>query len=186
MDPNEDQDNAARTVVMLSLRGIVEDQLPGEPVNEVLRGLLPEHDVEDEAVNQVAKQVRRIAKDLEKDTLLQQSIDVLRKVCKDSFMKIVEKVIVDGITWEKVIVLLYIAGKFIVKLIKEHLQQSLSDILTWTWDFFKRRVLSWIEQQGGWVSSLSSFSTPAVQYWAIFVCGFLCLGFVLWRADRSS
>uniref|UniRef100_A0A3B3Q8N9 Apoptosis regulator BAX-like n=1 Tax=Paramormyrops kingsleyae TaxID=1676925 RepID=A0A3B3Q8N9_9TELE len=129
---------------------IVEDQLPGEPVNEVLRGLLPEHDVEDEAVNQVAKQVRRIAKDLEKDTLLQQSIDVLRKVCKDSFMKIVEKVIVDGITWEKVIVLLYIAGKFIVKVWYSP-NGSLSDILTWTWDFFKRRVLSWIEQQGGWV-----------------------------------
>ncbi|XP_048847434.1 apoptosis regulator BAX-like [Brienomyrus brachyistius] len=186
MDPNENQVDATKKVVLLSIKGIVEDQLPGEPVDETLGGLLPECSQEEEAVNDVVSQIRRVAKGLEKDTLLQQSINALPVVSLEAFRKIVDKVIADGITWESITVLLFVSGKFIVKLIKEHLQQSLPDILAWIWDFFQRRILSWIVQQGGWVSCLSFFGASAVQCYAILSGAFLCVLFVMWRAGRSS
>ncbi|XP_033977375.1 apoptosis regulator BAX-like isoform X2 [Trematomus bernacchii] len=81
----------------------------------------------------------------------------------DMFKKVAVKVFKDGITWEKIAILFYIAGKLAVKMVVTHLPESLMEIQRWTVDFFKNNLLVWIQEHGGWINSFSELAQSSMQ-----------------------
>lgn len=151
-------------------------------------GIREEEEEETRLLQEIALQVRRTAQTLQRDTELNHAIDNKWPLSsKDSYWKLVNKVFEDGvISWERIVVLFYIAGKISVKLASAHLPQRVWDIVSWTLDFFRRNLLDWIREQGGWESIIACLSTPFSQMAAVFLSGILLGGFVVWRMKRNN
>uniref|UniRef100_A0A3P9APD3 Bcl-2 Bcl-2 homology region 1-3 domain-containing protein n=1 Tax=Esox lucius TaxID=8010 RepID=A0A3P9APD3_ESOLU len=110
-----------------------------------------EHD--ERIVTQLALMIRKIGDAVEKDGELNDTIDgIVGKMSnKSNYWKVAEHVFEDGhITWERIAVLFYVAGRIAVKVVIAHLPQYVKDILTWTLEYFKSKLLSWVQDNGGW------------------------------------
>ncbi|XP_075937984.1 apoptosis regulator BAX-like [Anarhichas minor] len=151
---------------------------------------------EQKMVTQLGKMIRIIGDRVRDDKEFQDAIDGV--ACSssskwDRFKQVADKVFEQGITWERIAVLFYVAGKLAVKMVEAHLPQSVRDILKWTVDFFRNNLLGWIGDHGGWINSFSELAVASVQsvsslsshsYVLIFVTG-LALGSVItWRLTR--
>ncbi|KAJ8399938.1 hypothetical protein AAFF_G00406680 [Aldrovandia affinis] len=147
---------------------------------------------EDEEENKVLKEigllVRRTAQKLQQDTELNHAIDSKWPLTsKDSFWKLVNEVFEDGvISWERIVVLFYIAGKLAVKVVNAHIPHRVSEIISWTLDFFRGNLVDWIREQGGWENIISCLSTPTSQMVAIFLSGILLGAFIVWRMTKNN
>ena len=98
------------------------------------------------------------------DVEIQDGIDGLARGFNwDRFKTMANKVFEDGITWEKIAILFYVAGKLAVRMVEAHLPQSVKEILKWTVDYFKHDLLGWILGQGGWICSLSALAVATMQ-----------------------
>ncbi|XP_019906503.2 apoptosis regulator BAX-like isoform X2 [Esox lucius] len=119
-----------------------------------------EDEDEEKLILQLALIVRRIGEALKNDKEMKTMMGKMSN--KSNYWKVVEKVFEDGlITWERIAVLFYVAGRMAVKVVIAHLPQYVKDILTWTLEYFKRNLLSWVKENGGWVRSVLSHSqTP--------------------------
>ncbi|XP_031727068.1 apoptosis regulator BAX-like [Anarrhichthys ocellatus] len=153
---------------------------------------------EQKMVTQLGKMIRIIGDRVRDDKEFQDAIDGV--ACSssskwDRFKQVANKVFEQGITWERIAVLFYVAGKLAVKMVEAHLPQSVKDILKWTVDFFRNNLLGWIGDHGGWINSFSELAVASVQSVSslsshsygpvlIFVTG-LALGSVItWRLTR--
>ncbi|KAF3855760.1 hypothetical protein F7725_016483 [Dissostichus mawsoni] len=102
-----------------------------------------------------------------------------------------------GITWEKIAMLFYIAGKLAVKMVVAHLPESLMEIQRWTVDFFKNNLLAWIQEHGGWINSFSELAQSSMQSVStmnahtygfvliIFIAGLAIGSIIPWRLSRN-
>ncbi|KAI3360339.1 hypothetical protein L3Q82_014650 [Scortum barcoo] len=109
---------------------------------------------EQKVVTQLGKMIRIIGDRVKDDKEFQDAIDAVAccSGCKwDRFKDVADKVFEPGITWERIAVLFYVAGKLAVRMVEAHLPQSVRDILMWTMDFFRNNLLGWIRDHGGWV-----------------------------------
>uniref|UniRef100_A0A8B9GUN9 Bcl-2 Bcl-2 homology region 1-3 domain-containing protein n=1 Tax=Astyanax mexicanus TaxID=7994 RepID=A0A8B9GUN9_ASTMX len=106
-------------------------------------------------LNQLADTIRVIGDRLDMDTGFNDMIDGLGRVAnKNSFWKLVEGVFSDGqINWGRIIVLFYSVGKLAAKMVLAHLPEVFSEILNLSLDYFRRTLLQWIRNMGGWVRS---------------------------------
>ncbi|XP_073351168.1 apoptosis regulator BAX-like [Pagrus major] len=154
---------------------------------------------EQKVVTQLGIMIRIIGDRVKDDKEFQDAIDGVACCSSpkwDTFKEVADKVIQPGITWERIAVLFYVAGKLAVRMVEAHLPQSVREILKWTVDFFKKKLLGWIREHGGWINSFSDLAAASVQnvsLWSphnygfvlIFIAGLAIGSFITWRLTRQ-
>ncbi|XP_029364255.1 uncharacterized protein LOC115047450 isoform X1 [Echeneis naucrates] len=138
-----------KEVIEEELRDAVSEDVP--PLTPLTTEVRSEQ--EEMIVNQLSKMIRIIGDRVHGDKAFQDAIDGVAQDPNskwEKFKKVSDKVLEQGITWERIAVLFYVAGKLAVKFVEAHLPQSVREILMWTVDFFKRNLLGWIREHGGW------------------------------------
>ncbi|XP_070837449.1 apoptosis regulator BAX-like [Chaetodon trifascialis] len=154
---------------------------------------------EQKMVTQLGKMIRIIGDRVKDDKEFQDAIDGVA-CCPgsmwDRFKDVADKVFQHGITWERIAVLFYVAGKLAVRMVKAHLPQSVREILKWTVDFFRKNLLEWIRDHGGWINSFSELAVASMQSVSsmssqsyglalIFIAGLAIGSFITWRLTRQ-
>ncbi|TKS92320.1 Apoptosis regulator BAX [Collichthys lucidus] len=122
---------------------------------------------EQKIVTQLGIMIRIIGDRVKDDKEFQDAIDGVA-CCPgskwDRFKEVAAKVFQHGINWERIAVLFYVAGKLAVRFLEAHLPQSVTDILKWTVDFFKKNLLDWIREHGGWEKTTAVFKESDCTY----------------------
>ncbi|CAL1585307.1 unnamed protein product [Knipowitschia caucasica] len=121
---------------------------------------------EQKIVTELAKMIRIVGDSVRDNRQLDDAIDGMRRTPGskwDMFKKVADNVFQDGITWERIAVLLYVAGRLAVKLVEAHLPQSVREILQWTVDLFRTNLLGWIREHGGWISSFPALASASMR-----------------------
>lgn len=148
---------------------------------------------EQKVVMQLAKMIRIIGDKVQDDQDFQDAIDGV--ACGpgskwDCFKQVADKVFEHGITWERIAVLFYVAGRLAVRLVEAHLPHSVREIVQWTVDFFRHNLLGWIRDHGGWISSFSELAKASMHTVSggqvygvllIFLAGLALGSLVTWR-----
>ncbi|XP_026870511.2 BCL2 associated X, apoptosis regulator b [Electrophorus electricus] len=116
-------------------------------------------------VDQIAETIRVIGDRLDQDPRFNDMMDGLGRVAdKSCFWKLVENVFSNGqINWGRIIVLFYSVGKLSAKMVLARLPAVVSDILSLCLDFFRRKLLDWICNMGGWINSISELARFAIE-----------------------
>ncbi|XP_034463025.1 apoptosis regulator BAX-like isoform X2 [Hippoglossus hippoglossus] len=92
-------------------------------------------------------------------------IEEANKTFKAVFNQLFKTMFQDGITWLKIVSLLYVVGRVVGIMVDRmvtalrqswmDLCQSVKAILNLIVDFFKKYLLGWILEQGGWIRCLA-------------------------------
>ncbi|XP_055008483.1 apoptosis regulator BAX-like isoform X1 [Boleophthalmus pectinirostris] len=142
------------------IKEVIEEELREEVPAEAVPPLTPlltnqvQSQQEQKVVTELAKMIRIIGDNVKNNQLLEDAIDGIRRAPGskwDLFKQVADKVFAQGITWERIAVLFYVAGRLAVKLVEAHLPQSVREVVQWTVDFFRTNLLGWIREHGGWV-----------------------------------
>ncbi|XP_018518330.1 apoptosis regulator BAX-like isoform X3 [Lates calcarifer] len=185
------------------IKDVIEEELKDIPSEDVppLTPLAVEVKTEQEQkiVNQLSKMIRIIGDRVQGDKEFQDAIDGVAQSSSskwDRFKEVASKVFEHGITWERIAVLFYVAGRLAVRqMVEAHLPQSVTDILRWTVDFFRNNLLGWIREHGGWINSFSELAVASMQSMSsmssrmsglviIFIAGLGLGSFITWRLTR--
>ncbi|XP_026772884.3 apoptosis regulator BAX-like [Pangasianodon hypophthalmus] len=158
---------------------------------------------EQKLLDQLFQSVKMISDQLSHNHIINRQIDGLARLGdRKIFSKLVEGVFSDGqINWGRIIVLYYAVGKLAVKMVLANLSRVFSQILDSCLDFFRTKLLVWICNMGGWISSISAliqFSSEHISASSLctiplpaalvkaFICGILLGGAIVWKLNRSS
>ncbi|XP_035511337.1 apoptosis regulator BAX-like isoform X1 [Morone saxatilis] len=187
------------------IKEVIQEELKDVPREDVppltpVTGKVKEE--EEKVVNQLAKITRIIGDRVKDDAELKDAIDGFigcPSSCSmsDRFKEVANKVLESGITWERIAVLFYVAGKLAHRMVEAHIPQSVRDILRWTMEFFRINLLGWIREHGGWINSFSDLATVSMQSVSsmssqssalalIFISGLAIGSFISWRLTRQS
>ncbi|CAN9505374.1 unnamed protein product [Ophioblennius macclurei] len=180
-----------KEVIQVELQDLPAEDIP--PLTPQVQ--LVETDQEKKMVTQLGKMIRIIGDRVKDDKEFQDAIDGVANGSGnkwDRFNEVAAKVIELGITWERIAVLFYVAGKLAVKMVEDHLPQSVKDVMTWTVEFFKRNLLGWIREHGGWINSFSDLAVASVQkvsllsshslgFIVIFISGMALGSVITWK-----
>ncbi|KPP63178.1 apoptosis regulator BAX-like, partial [Scleropages formosus] len=122
---------------------------------------------------ELAQCLKRIGDDLDNNTELQRMIDDPNlKATKDVFIQIACQIFSDGkYSWGRVVALFYFACRLVVKALLQKVPDIIQAIITWTINFLRDHVVSWIRERGGWEDIRSYFGTPTWQMVGIFLAG---------------
>ncbi|KAM9457258.1 apoptosis regulator BAX-like [Clarias gariepinus] len=186
---------------------VVQDQFLNVPVGgKVCTPSLPEVQPLDNPqhqmlLDQVAQSVKVIGDQLNRDQSFNNHIDGLACLCdKNIFSRLVEGVFNDGqINWGRIIVLYYAVGRLAVKMVLANLPRVFSELLDSCLDFFRTKLLVWIRNMGGWISSISEMTRfsiehisassfnifPSAELAVAFICGILLGSVIVWKLNRS-
>ncbi|XP_033977374.1 apoptosis regulator BAX-like isoform X1 [Trematomus bernacchii] len=151
------------------IKEVINAELKALPSQDVPPLTTPTAEVENEQEQKVVDQLANITISIEESLYIKRLQDAIDAVARssgsklDMFKKVAVKVFKDGITWEKIAILFYIAGKLAVKMVVTHLPESLMEIQRWTVDFFKNNLLVWIQEHGGWINSFSELAQSSMQ-----------------------
>ncbi|XP_019714207.1 apoptosis regulator BAX-like isoform X1 [Hippocampus comes] len=185
------------------IKEVIEEELKDVPSEDIppLTPLAVEvrSSQEQKIVTQLGKMIRIIGDRVKEDKEFQDAIDGVGCVEGskwENFKRVADKVFEQGITWERIAVLFYVAGRLAFKMVEAHLPQSVKEILIWTVDFFRNNLLSWIREHGGWINSFSELATSSMrtvglnsQLYSLVIifCGGLAVGsFITWKLTRHS
>ncbi|XP_064845128.1 apoptosis regulator BAX-like isoform X2 [Oncorhynchus masou masou] len=181
-----------------------------EQLDEVLSSEFPvvvsaetqelESEQEQKMVLQLAVMIRTIGDAFKENRELDDVIDgmVGQMTSKTSYWNLVEKVFEDGqITWERIAVLFYVAGRIAVKVVIAHLPELVKDILKWTLEYFRSKLLHWIQKHGGWMNSfaalarvqverISSISARSSGLILVFLGGVIMGSVITWKLARRT
>ncbi|MCJ8739038.1 hypothetical protein PDJAM_G00042610 [Pangasius djambal] len=110
-------------------------------------------------LDQLAQSVKVIGDKLNEEQNLNHQIDgLVRLGDRKIFSRLVEGVFSDGlINWGRIIVLYYAVGKLAVKMVLANMPTVFSELLDSCLDFFRRKLLVWICNMGGWVRRSAAF-----------------------------
>ncbi|XP_051995878.1 apoptosis regulator BAX [Xyrauchen texanus] len=158
--------------------------------------LQPMNDEQEKLLEQMAEVIILYGDDLDRDVKFKNMVDGFARVAdSQSFLMLVDKVFVDGITWGKIVMLICVVGKSLAKILAD----LVSVIVSWTLDYFKNKLLYWICNMGGWINSISSLahysyeqdsgsSTSLVSPFSgvVFISGLLLGGLIVWRLNRCA
>ncbi|XP_063326502.1 apoptosis regulator BAX-like [Pelmatolapia mariae] len=186
------------------IKEVIEEELKDVPSEDVppLTPLTVEVKTEQEEklVKQLSKMIRIVGDRVQQDQEFQDVIDGVASGSgskSERFRQVADKVFEDGITWERIAVLIYVAGRLAVKMVEAHLPQSVREVLTWAVNFFKNNLLGWIQEHGGWINSFSELAAASIQRVSsmsshsygliiIFLAGMSIGSFITWRLTRQS
>uniref|UniRef100_A0A3B3ZUM5 Bcl-2 Bcl-2 homology region 1-3 domain-containing protein n=1 Tax=Periophthalmus magnuspinnatus TaxID=409849 RepID=A0A3B3ZUM5_9GOBI len=102
---------------------------------------------EQKVVLELAKMIRIIGENLKDHKPLRDAIDGIQRAPGSNwalYIQVANKVFEQGITWERIALLFYVAGQLAVKLVEARLPQSVREVMQWTVDFFRNNLLGWI------------------------------------------
>nr|XP_046272006.1 apoptosis regulator BAX-like isoform X2 [Scatophagus argus] len=185
-----------KEVIEEELKDVPPEDIP--PLTPTVRQQI-KSEQEQKMVTQLGKMIRIIGDRVKDDQEFQDAIDGVA-CCPgsrwDRFKEVADKVFEHGITWERIAVLFYVAGKLAVKMVEAHLPQSVREILVWTVDFFRNNLLGWIREHGGWINSfselavvpmhgVSSISSHSYGLVLIFIAGLAIGSLITWRMTRQ-
>ncbi|KAK2832797.1 hypothetical protein Q5P01_016686 [Channa striata] len=153
---------------------------------------------EKKMVTQLAKMIRIVGDKVHDDRAFQDAIDGIAQDSEskwERFKQVAHKVFEHGITWERIAVLFYVAGRLAVKMVEIHLPQSVREIIRLTVEFFRDNLLVWIQEHGGWINSFSDLAVASVQCMSfmnsqtyrfifIFIAGLGLGSFITWKMTR--
>lgn len=153
---------------------------------------------EKKMVTQLAKMIRIVGDKVQDDRAFQDAIDGIAQDSEskwERFKQVAHKVFEHGITWERIAVLFYVAGRLAVKMVEIHLPQSVREIIRLTVEFFRDNLLVWIQEHGGWINSFSDLAVASVQCMSfmnsqtyrfifIFIAGLGLGSFITWKMTR--
>ncbi|KAK2829676.1 hypothetical protein Q7C36_017666 [Tachysurus vachellii] len=183
---------------------VVQDQMMNITTGGNVRlPLLPEvqplHNLQHQKLlDQLALSVKVIGDQLNNEQNFNHQIDGLARLGdKKIFSKLVEGVFDDGqINWGRIIVLFFAVGKLAVKMVLANLPEVFSEILDSCLDFFRTKLLAWIRNMGGWISSISALTQFSIEritasyirfeHLIAFVCGIMLGSAIVWKLSRSS
>ncbi|KAF4093040.1 hypothetical protein AMELA_G00028260 [Ameiurus melas] len=151
-------------------------------------------------LDQLAQSVKVIGDRLNEDQSLNHQIDgLVRLGDKKIFSMLVDGVFHDGqINWGRIIVLFYTVGKLAVKMVLARLPTVFSEVLDSCLDFFRTKLLIWIRNMDGWISSISALTQFSIEHISAssfytipspvvaFVCGILLGSVIVWKLRISS
>ncbi|KAM9843341.1 apoptosis regulator BAX-like [Aulostomus maculatus] len=186
-----------KEVIEEELREVSSEEVP--PLTPLAEEV--QNEQEQKIVTQLGIMIRVIGDRVRGDKAFQDAIDGVARGGGgskwDRFNKVAAEVFEHGITWERIAVLFYVAGKLAVRMVEIHLPQSVKEILRWTVDFFRNNLLGWIREHGGWINSFSELATSSVQQVSmisshvyanltiIFLAGVALGSFITWRCSRG-
>uniref|UniRef100_A0A3B5MMC4 BCL2 associated X, apoptosis regulator a n=1 Tax=Xiphophorus couchianus TaxID=32473 RepID=A0A3B5MMC4_9TELE len=91
----------------------------------------------------------------------------------------------DGeINWGRVVTVFSFTCLFVLKAYEDNIYDMIKNIINWTIDYFRNKVVNWIKDQGGWEGIYSYVGTPTWQTVAIFLAGVLTTLFITHNARR--
>ncbi|XP_062412421.1 apoptosis regulator BAX-like [Sardina pilchardus] len=146
---------------------VVKDELKEVPAEIVppLPEPKPLHAKDEILTAQLAQTIKIIGDDLVKHKALNDTIDgFARKILgspKDTgiYKKLVMQVFADGnINWGRIVVLFYAIAKLAGKMLWARLPERVTEMISWTLDYFKQHLLSWVLKMGGWICSIASIA----------------------------
>ena len=73
-----------------------------------------------------------------------------------TFLAIVNELFSDGIKWGRVVALFSFGGSLAVQCVEKEMPPLVDQIVDWVADYVDQHLISWIIEQGGWVSTPSS------------------------------
>ncbi|XP_066564837.1 apoptosis regulator BAX isoform X2 [Amia ocellicauda] len=129
----------------------------------------------DPAHKQLAQCLQRIGDELDNNAELQQMINNSAvKPSKEVFIQVACQIFSDGkFNWGRVVALFYFACRLVIKALVTNVPDFIRTIISWTVDYLREHLLSWIREQGGWEGIRSYFGTPAWQAAGVFLAGVL-------------
>lgn len=148
-------------------------------------------------ITQLAKMIRIVGDRVKDDKEFQDAIDgvpCLPGPGWERFKDVAFRVFEHGVTWERIAVLFYVAGKLAAKMVQAHLPQSLKELVSWILDFFRKNLLGWIQKHGGWINSFSALAAAPVRGVSsssvsfglvVFATGLIVGSFITWRLTRT-
>ncbi|XP_056307239.1 bcl-2-like protein 1 isoform X2 [Danio aesculapii] len=153
-------------------------------------------DQDEQLLDQIAGVIVLIGDLVDQDQTIKNLIDRFACVLdRQHFQRLAGKVFHDGITWGKIASLICIVGKAIVKIIGG----SIPDFVSWTLNYFKDNLQTWICSMGGWINSISSLARFSLELdlgssssliWSSsglpFISGVLLGGFIVWSLIRRA
>ncbi|XP_027898610.1 apoptosis regulator BAX-like [Xiphophorus couchianus] len=103
----------------------------------------------------------------------------------DNYIKVVLGIFSDGeINWGRVVTVFSFTCLFVLKAYEDNIYDMIKNIINWTIDYFRNKVVNWIKDQGGWEGIYSYVGTPTWQTVAIFLAGVLTTLFITHNARR--
>lgn len=184
------------------IKEVIEEELKEVPAEDV-PPLTPLHvqvrEPEQKVVTQLAKMIRIIGDSVKDHAEFQDAIDGMAGCSGsmwDRFKEVANRVFEHGITWERIAVLFYVAGRLAVRMVEANLPQSVREVLRLTVDFFRNNLLGWIRDHGGWLNSfselaaasmrsVSSLSSQSYGLVLIFITGLALGSIITWRLTRQ-
>ncbi|XP_030649880.1 apoptosis regulator BAX-like [Chanos chanos] len=199
------EDQIGEAVLIEVVRGEVEEVTEQQHTAPVLlpkpRSLKNMQD--QKLVHELGQTIRIIGDKLDQNTEFNAMIDGLGRVAdKKSFSKLVQEVFRDDqINWGRIVVLFYSVGKLaaMVPISVSPLICTLCFALTM--DFFRRKLLDWIRNVGGWITCISEVTQFSLEHLSmssfnsicrfsgiigIFITGVLVGTFITWRLNKNS
>ncbi|XP_012734496.3 apoptosis regulator BAX [Fundulus heteroclitus] len=130
---------------------------------------------------EVSETLQLIGDQVDGDAQLQRILnDPLFVPSKEAFMKVVLAIFSDGkINWGRVVMVFCFACFLVMRAHEKKICDMIRDIIKWTIDYFREKVINWIREQGGWEGILSQVSTPTWQTVMVFLAGVLTALFVM-------
>ncbi|KAM4634436.1 apoptosis regulator BAX-like [Polymixia lowei] len=186
-----------KEVFQEELKEVSLEQVPpfAPVINEV------QNEDERKILKQLGIMVRIVGDAVKQDQAFQDAIDAMpcsTSSSSNNFSELVNIVFEDGlITWERIAVLFYIAGKLAKRMVLALIPQSVMDIFKWTVNYFRSTLLRWVCDHGGWISSfsdlarvpmqnMSSMSSRPFCLFIIFVTGLTLGSFITWKFVRRT
>ncbi|XP_011601988.1 apoptosis regulator BAX-like [Takifugu rubripes] len=185
------------------IKEVIEEELREVPLEDVppltpYLAVQVKSEQEQKMVTQLGKMIRIIGDRVKDDKEFQDAIDGVASYPGsrwDRFKEVALKVFEQGITWERIAVLFYVAGKLAVKMVEAHLHQCVRELVLWTVDFFRNNLLGWIRDHGGWINSISELAAAPVRRVStmssmsyglvVFITGLMIGSFITWRVARN-
>ncbi|XP_037372868.1 apoptosis regulator BAX-like [Talpa occidentalis] len=137
------------------LRRFICDQIG--PATKYVAQLALEQVAQDPHIKELVKVLKRKAKEVHKDKKLQRLLETLRGFTAGKFYEVARQIFSDGISWGKIVTLFCFASKLVLKAL-DSMRELITSIMDWTLDFIRKRLLPWIQEQGGWDGLLSRYS----------------------------
>ncbi|XP_060942288.1 apoptosis regulator BAX-like [Limanda limanda] len=140
------------------IKKVIKEELEDIP-SLTLDAVEVQNEQEKAVVKKVSAVVRKIGDKLKEDPEIQDDIKGIAQHFQQGEVEEANQMFKEmfhgGITWEKIVISLYVGGKVLGTIgMMTALHQSVKLILKWTVDFFKKYLLGWILEQGGWIRCL--------------------------------
>ncbi|XP_030649909.1 apoptosis regulator BAX-like [Chanos chanos] len=198
------EDQIGEAVLTDVVRGKVEEVTEQQHAAPVLLpdSQSPRNTQDQKLVHQLGQTIMIIGDKLDQDTEFNAMIDGLGRVAdKKSFTKLVQEVFRDDqINWGRIVVLFYSVGKLAAMMARDNFPM-IDGIISLTMDFFRRKLLDWIRNVGGWITCISEVTQFSLERFSmssfnsicrfsgvigIFITGVLVGAFIVWRLNKNS